>query len=200
LTDLNSVLGPNTTLKAGQSVNLTVYRNGQTVQIDNVPLVCCRQIIDIHTNKTLATYPYIGVSQVSQADLRSAVATYSNPLGNPLLYIGCIPTINLGNCQQAVPFSNSESGFYTSSLGGALVPVTNVLYWMFFLNFNLAVFNALPIYTLDGGQAFSVGVEALGRGRFTEKGVAKITTAVTAGVLAFLIAIIAGPYIYVLVG
>lgn len=204
VSDLNSVLGPNTTLRAGQSVNFTIYRNGQTLEISNIQLVCnaefCGRIINTATNQTIKTYPVIGISQISQADLQSAVSTYSNPFKNPLLYIGCIPTINLGNCQQAVPFSSSDSGFYTSALGAWLVPVTNVLYWMFFLNFNLAIFNSLPIYPLDGGQAFRVGVEALGKGRFTERRVTRITTAVTAGVLAFLLGIIVGPYIYVLVG
>ncbi len=200
VTDLNTVLGPNTTLTAGQSVNFTIYRDGQNLEIDNIQLVCCERIINVQTNQTIKTYPYIGIGQISLASLQSAVSTYSNPLSNPLLYIGCIPTINLGNCQQAVPFSSSSSVFYRSPLGGGLIPVTNVLYWIFFLNFNLAIFNSLPIYPLDGGQAFRVGVEALGRGRFSEERVMKITSAVTAGVLVFLLGIIVGPYIYVLVG
>ena len=114
------------------------------------------------------------------------------------MYIGCIPTLQLGNCQGAVPFANPNSVFYRSPLGAGLVPVTNVLYWVFFLNFYLAVFNALPIYPLDGGQAFRVGVEALGMGRFTEQRVSKITMAVTAAVLALLLVIVIGPYVYVL--
>ena len=200
VTDLTTFLGPNTTLKAGQSVNFTIYRNGQTLQIDNITLVCCEKMVDIKTNQTLAIWPYIGVNSISEASMKSAVSSYSNVFNNPLVYIGCIPTLNLGNCQQAVPFASSNSLFYTSPLGGALLPLSNVLYWIFFLNFNLAIFNALPIYPLDGGQAFRVGVEAVGRGRFTEAGVSKITTAVTAGVLLFLLGIILSPYIYVLVG
>lgn len=200
VSDLSLILGPNTTLKAGQSVNFTVYRNGQTLQINNVTLVCCDRIVDTKTNKTLSSWPIVGVTSVSGGSLRGAVSAYSNVFNNPLVYIGCIPTLNFGNCQQVVPFSNSDSVFYKSPLGSWLIPVTNVLYWMFFLNFNLAIFNALPIFPLDGGQAFRVGVEALGRGRFTEQRVTKITTAVTAGVLAFLLGIIVGPYIYVLVG
>lgn len=200
VTDLTTVLGENTTFKAGQSVNFTIYRSGQTVQISNITLVCCDKIIDIKTNKTLASWPIVGITSVSESNLRGAVSSYSNVFNDPLVYIGCIPTLNFGNCQQVVPFSNSDAVFYASPAGAALVPLTNVLYWVFFLNFNLAIFNSLPIFPLDGGQAFRVGVEALGRGRFTEKRVARITSAVTAGVLAFLLGIIIGPYIYVLVG
>ena len=199
VTDLTTILGENTTLKAGQSVNLTIYRDGQVLRIDGITLVCCQQIIDTTTNKTLASWPYIGVNSVSEAGLMQATASYSNVFNNPLVYIGCIPTLDLGNCQGVVPFSSADSGFYTSALGPALIPLANVLYWMFFLNFNLAIFNALPIYPLDGGQAFRVGVEALGKGGLTEERVSKITMAVTAGILAFLLGIIVGPYIYVLV-
>jgi len=199
VTDLSTILGENTTFKAGQALNFTIYRNGQTIEIDNITLVCCDKITDTTTNKTLASWPVIGVASISEESLRSAVSAYSNVLNNPLVYIGCIPTLNLGNCAQMVPFTNSESVFYASPLGSALIPATNILYWMFFLNFNLAIFNSLPIYPLDGGQAFRVGVEALGKGKFSEQRVSKITTAVTAGVLFFLLGIIIGPYVYVYV-
>ena len=200
VTDLTTVLGPNTTLKAGQSVNFTIYRDGKTLQIDNITLICCMKTVDVTTNQTLAVWPYIGVNSISEASMKSAVSAYANVFNDPLVYIGCIPTLNLGNCVQAVPFSNSNVVFYGSPLGGTLLPFANVLYWMFFLNFNLAIFNALPIYPLDGGQAFRVGVEAAGRGRFTEVRVSKITTAVTAGVLLFLLGIILVPYLYVFIG
>jgi membrane-associated protease RseP (regulator of RpoE activity) len=200
LTDLTTVLGPNTTLKAGQSVNFTIYRNGRVLQINNITLVCCEKVVDTTTNKTLESWPYVGVNSISEESMRSAVSAYSNVFNNPLVYIGCIPTLNLGNCAQAVPFSSSNSVFYSSPLGSALIPAANVLYWMFFLNFNLSIFNSLPIYPLDGGQAFRVGVEAMGKGRFSEERIGRITTAVTAGVLLFLLAIILGPYLYVLVG
>ena len=196
ITNLNTVLGPNTTLKAGQTVNFTVYRNGATLHIDNVKPTTC-SIVNTVTNQTLETYPCIGLNSISEEGLRLEVSGYTRIFNNPLLYIGCIPTLNLGNCQQAVPFSNSDSAFYASPLGGALVPITNLLYWMFFLNFNLAIFNSLPIFPLDGGQAFGVGVEALGKGRLSEAGAMRITMGTTMAVLFFLLAIIVGPYFYV---
>lgn len=203
VTDLDTVLGPSTTLANGSEVNFTVYRNGHMFEIDNIPVVCnqdfCGHVVNTTTNQVIKTYPVIGVSQVPGATLKAAVSAYSNPFSNPLVYIGCIPTLDIGNCVGAVPFASPNSVFYNSPLGTALVPVTNVLYWVFFLNFYLAVFNALPIYPLDGGQAFRVGVEALGKGRFTEKGVSRITVAVTAAVLVMLLVIVVGPYVYVLV-
>jgi membrane-associated protease RseP (regulator of RpoE activity) len=85
--------------------------------------------------------------------------------------------------------------FYTSSLGPATVSLANVLYWIFFLNFNLAIFNALPIYPLDGGQAFLVGVKALGRGRLSDATAMRITSAVTLAVVLLIFGIVVGPYL-----
>ena len=199
VTDLNTILGENTTFKAGQHLDFTVYRNGETVQIPNITLACCEELRNATTNQILAQWPYIGVNSISAQDMRSAVSTYSNLLNDPFVYIGCIPTLNIGRCQGMVPFSSPDYVFYTSPLGPATVPISNLLYWMFFININLAIFNALPIYPLDGGQAFRVGIEALGRGRIRESVAEKITVATTFAVLFLLLAIIVAPYIYVYV-
>lgn len=39
--------------------------------------------------------------------------------------------------------------------------VVNTLFWVGFMNANLALFNALPIWPLDGGKVFRIGVEEL---------------------------------------
>jgi Zn-dependent protease len=36
----------------------------------------------------------------------------------------------------------------------ALSGITTLLYWVLFLNFNLAIVNALPVFALDGGRVF----------------------------------------------
>ncbi|MDG6902959.1 MAG: site-2 protease family protein [Nitrososphaerota archaeon] len=199
VTDLSTILGENTSLKAGQSLDFTIYRSGQVIQIDNVTLVCCDQLVNTTTNKVLAEWPYIGVGSVSASSIRSAVSAYSDLLNNPFIYIACIPTLDVGRCQGVVPFSSADSAFYTSPIGAAVLPLANQIYWLFFININLAIFNSLPIYPLDGGQAFRVGVEALGRGKLSEKMVGRITVAATLTVLALLIAIITAPYFYVYV-
>jgi len=190
LTDLNAVLGPNTTLKAGQYVNLTVYRDGRTLHFNNIQVACCNVIENLIT-KHNTTYPYIGVAQVTYSEIRSVVSAYASPLQNLWQYV-CIPT--LPACQTRVPFSDSMGAFYTSPLGNAAAPFANLVYWLFFLNFNLAIFNALPIYPLDGGQAFLVGVKALGKGRFSDARAMQVTAVATFAVLALILGVLAGPY------
>jgi membrane-associated protease RseP (regulator of RpoE activity) len=192
ITDLNAVLGPNTTLKGGQYVNLTVYRAGHLFQISNVQLACCIVTENLITKQNLS-FPYIGVNQVTRLDLTTTVSQYVTPLNNPWQYV-CIPTLPI--CQGRVPYSDSLGVFYTSPLGSAGIPLANLMYWFFFLNFNLAVFNALPIYPLDGGQAFAVAIKALGRGKMTESTQMRITGITTLAVVAMLFVVIAGPWLY----
>jgi membrane-associated protease RseP (regulator of RpoE activity) len=136
---------------------------------------------------------WIGTESTTNSQLRSLVSSYTSVLQNPWQYV-CIPT--LPACQSRVPFSDAMGVFYTSALGSATVPLANLVYWIFFLNFNLAIFNALPIYPLDGGQAFLVGVKALGRGRLTDAGAMRVTTIVTLAVVLMIFSIIAGPYLF----
>ncbi len=58
--------------------------------------------------------------------------------------------------------------FYTSSLGAATNVVQNLLFWLFFVNFNLAIFNNLPIYPMDGGQALERFLVGAGGGSIGE--------------------------------
>ena len=191
VTDLDQYLGPTTNFTAGQSVNLTIYRNGQFIAVNNVTLACCEEIINTTTNQVLAKWPYIGVNTINEAGIVALPSQYAN-LADPLQYT-CIPTFS--TCQQRVPFAGGTASFYTSPLGWLGPPIMNLLYWIFFLNLNLAGFNALPIFPLDGGQAFRVGVQALGRGKLSEKNVMRITAAATFCVLAVLLGVLLGPYI-----
>ena len=95
-----------------------------------------------------------------------------------------------------MPFSDAMGVFYTSPLGSAGVPFANLVYWLFFLNFNLAIFNALPIYPLDGGQAFLVGVKALGKGKLSDRALMRITGTATLVVVALILGVIVSPYLF----
>ncbi len=66
---------------------------------------------------------------------------------------------------------------------------------MYFINFNLAIFNSLPIYPLDGGQAFDVTVKALGKERLSEKTLSRITTVISVVLVSMIALLILGPYL-----
>src|SRR5574339_154772 len=74
---------------------------------------------------------------------------YKNAFTSSPLAILMPPTIQQG----IVPFSDLMAPFYTSSLFGDFFPIiSNFLFWSWFINFNVGIFNALPIAMLDGGQ------------------------------------------------
>ncbi|MGD0477744.1 MAG: site-2 protease family protein [Nitrososphaerales archaeon] len=169
--------------KPGQNITLTVWSSGATTP---VPLT-------VGHNPDNYTVAFIGVNVIGYSDLKATVSTYTGSfLTSPILYL-CIPTFT--NCQGHVPFSNSLSSFYASPYGQSLAPLATVLYWFFFINFSLAIFNALPIFPLDGGQAFKVGLKSATRGRLSEERLGIVTVAVTLVILAIVLGLPLAAYL-----
>jgi membrane-associated protease RseP (regulator of RpoE activity) len=62
--------------------------------------------------------------------------------------------------QGDVPYSDYMARFYESNVFGSTYPmVANTLFWLWFVNFNVGIFNALPIGPLDGGQLYGSLIE-----------------------------------------
>jgi membrane-associated protease RseP (regulator of RpoE activity) len=94
-----------------------------------------------------------------------------------------------------VPLSDSLIPFYTHDLGANWHVYANVFFWIWFVNVNVAVFNALPIYPLDGGRIFNITLKsALGK-RVSEKTITRITTVVTVTIIWLFVMVILIPYI-----
>ena len=94
-----------------------------------------------------------------------------------------------------VPFSDSLAPFYSHWLGTQWQVWANVFFWLWFVNVNLAVFNALPIYPLDGGRMFNIALKNMSRLREREKLVSGITLAVTAALVFVLLMTVLIPFI-----
>jgi membrane-associated protease RseP (regulator of RpoE activity) len=94
-----------------------------------------------------------------------------------------------------VPFSDSLIPFYTSGLGSQWHVWANVLFWLWFVNVNVAVFNALPIYPLDGGRMFDIFLKSTLRRKIGDKNVSRITIAVTVALVWVLLMIVLIPFI-----
>jgi len=94
-----------------------------------------------------------------------------------------------------VPFSDSLIPFYTHALGTQWHVYANVFFWLWFVNVNVAVFNALPIYPLDGGRMFDITMKSVLGRRLNEKTISKITYAVTITLVCILLMIAVIPFI-----
>jgi len=95
-----------------------------------------------------------------------------------------------------VPFSDSLISFYIhQALGSNWHVYANFFFWLWFVNVNVAVFNALPIYPMDGGRMLNISLKSLLGRRVSEKTVSRITYAVTAGLVSVLVMIAVIPFI-----
>ncbi len=92
------------------------------------------------------------------------------------------------------PFSDSFAGFYTSPLGSQWPVLANTLFWLWFVNVNLAVFNALPIYPFDGGRIFNIALKSAVGGT-KKKLVSAITMTVTAVLVLVLLLTVIVPFV-----
>jgi hypothetical protein len=91
----------------------------------------------------------LGVNIVEISDPKLVLDKYKSQFSRNPVPLLLPPTL----AKQSVPYSDLMEDSYHSSIFGASFPiVANMLFWLWFINFNVAVFNALPIGPLDGGQ------------------------------------------------
>ena len=95
-----------------------------------------------------------------------------------------------------VPFSDSLIPFFAHPLGSEWHVYANVFFWIWFINVNIAVFNALPIYPLDGGRMFDISLKSILGRKISEKNLSKITYSVTITLACVLILIAVIPYLF----
>jgi len=178
-------------LQPFQVINITVWDNGVTTVIHDVKLgETITENTQTHQN---TTSPYLGVSYIPYSGLTGIVGSYLHFYSRSvILYV--IPPAFPGVAYQ-IPFSTQLGVFYTSPLGAVTPIAQNVLFWLFFVNFNLAIFNNLPIYPMDGGQALERFLVGVGRGKISDDIANRITVSVTVVLAFILISVVVGPYL-----
>jgi len=168
----------------GDTISLAFLHDGDEIE---------RDIVLASFNDT--SRAFIGFSGLDSSMISDLLDNYRRPqITSPLIYL-YIPTFNLA--QERVPFSETMQNFYTSPLGDYTFFTANILFWLWFVNFNLAIFNALPLYPLDGGQALRSALQSYGSKRNWKENTAKrITICLSLFIVAILMAVIVGPYLF----
>jgi membrane-associated protease RseP (regulator of RpoE activity) len=80
---------------------------------------------------------------------------YKSAFGSNPIAILLPPTMAEGS----VPYSDLMAPKYSSTFGSSFPIIANFLFWLWFINFNVGIFNALPIGPLDGGQLYNSLIE-----------------------------------------
>lgn len=145
-----------------QTVNITYYYNGKTYHTN-------ANLTSIYTytkNESHRNMSYLGVKL-------NLYNNYINYLKNPFvnnfpesfLLLYALPFfVYLSNYNPiAAPFTGAFE--ITGPLGalpsGLFWGITNLLYWIFWLNLAIGIFNVLPISPLDGGLLFNDTVKSI---------------------------------------
>ena len=134
----------------------------------------------------------MGVYLVTDTYLENVLIPYTNLTLETVTIYMIPPALAPG----IVPFSDSLNSFYThSSLGTNWSIYANIFYWLWFVNLNVAIFNALPIYPLDGGRILDISLKTVLAKKASDKTISRITHTITAVLIFVLVMIAIIPFI-----
>ena len=166
---------------------------------DNISILYIHENMKIERNIVLDAFenssrPFIGFNGLDSSMISNLLENYKRPQLTSLMIYLYIPTFS--TAQERVPFSETMHNFYTSPLGNSAFFIMNILFWLWFVNFNLAIFNALPLYPLDGGQALRSGLQSYGSKKGWKDNTAKRLTIISSiFIVAILVTVIISPYL-----
>ncbi|MFI5405682.1 MAG: site-2 protease family protein [Nitrososphaerales archaeon] len=132
----------------------------------------------------------LGVSITPVADPKEVLDRYNSMIYTSPLGLLAPPTF----VQGMVPYSDFMADKYTSPIFGSYYTIpASLFFWLWFINFNVAIFNALPIGPLDGGQLYNTLIDKKTQNK---KGIIKHASKIlTYGMVAVVVLSIALPYI-----
>jgi membrane-associated protease RseP (regulator of RpoE activity) len=136
----------------------------------------------------------LGVTIIPMGSASDALNNYKRAFLDPRGYLFLLAPPTLEG--PFVPYSESMASNYESDLFGSYFSlISNLLFWLWFINFNVGIFNALPIGPFDGGQLYGYLIESKLRSMGRKLNPSTVSSAITFIFIAIVIMLIAGPYL-----
>jgi membrane-associated protease RseP (regulator of RpoE activity) len=136
----------------------------------------------------------LGVTIISVGSPSETLDNYKKAFLDPRGYIKLLIPPTLEGIP--VPYSDSMASKYESELFGPYFPViSNLLFWLWFINFNVGLFNALPIGPFDGGQLYGSLIENKLKSMGSKLNPSTVNSAITFIFIFIVFMLIAGPYL-----
>ena len=137
----------------------------------------------------------LGVTIIGMGSPSEALDNYKKAFLDPRGYLLLLTPPTLEGPFPA-PYSDTMAPKYESALFGPYFPmISNMLFWLWFINFNVGIFNALPIGPFDGGQLYGSLIENKLKSKGRRLNPSTVNSAITFIFIAIVIMLIAGPYL-----
>ena len=139
----------------------------------------------------------LGITIVGGGSPSEILDIYKRAFLDPRGYLLLLAPPTLAQNALPAPYSDALAPEYESTLFGSYFPmISNMLFWLWFINFNVGLFNALPIGPLDGGQLYGSVIENKLKNKERRLNAQTLIAAITIIFTVLVFVMIAGPYIF----
>jgi membrane-associated protease RseP (regulator of RpoE activity) len=150
---------------------------------------------NINTKSGINENGLLGVTIIGMGSPSEALDNYKRAFLDPRGYLLLLTPPTLEGPFPA-PYSESMASKYESGVFGSSFPaISNMLFWLWFINFNVGIFNALPIGPFDGGQLYGSLIENKLKSKGRKINPSTVNSAITFIFIVIVIMLIAGPYL-----
>jgi membrane-associated protease RseP (regulator of RpoE activity) len=138
---------------------------------------------------------FMGVNYYDGSQVTGAIHEMFTLLGFLKIYSAIFPNnvLDPSGYLKILSAGSPETAYYSVPYPAVFWEVVYILYWSFWINFSVGIFNALPMIPLDGGYILKEGVERILSRRGLERFSGRIVNTISTVIIVLLVTIMAIP-------